>query len=72
MNTSRTDSRPWEHDSYSNERGWKNYDWLEHHTERDLTTAIWAIALVGALAIVIGCAMGYQETVIGAVTSALR
>ena len=72
MNTSRTDSTPLEIDSYDNERGWKNYDWLEHRTERDLTTVVWAIALVGALAIVIGCVMGYQAAVIGAVTDALR
>jgi len=72
MNTARTDSTPLEIDSYDNVRGWKNYDWLEHRTERDLTAVVWAIALVGALAIVIGCVMGYQETVIGAVLSASR
>ncbi len=59
-------------DSYDNERGWKNYDWLEHRTERDLTTVVWAIALVGALAAVIGCAMSYQAAAIGVVTNALR
>ncbi len=72
MNTSRTDATPLEIDSYDNERGWKNYDWLEHRTERDLTAVVWAIALVGALAIVVGCVMGYQAIVISAVTSALR
>ena len=72
MNTARTDSTPLEIDSYDNQRGWKNYDWLEHRTERDLTAVVWAIALVGVLAIVVGCAMGYQETVIGVITSALR
>jgi hypothetical protein len=72
MNTSRTNSTPHEFDSYDSGRGWKNYDWLEDRTERDLTAVVWAIALVGVLAIVVGCAWGYQETVIGAVTSALR
>ncbi len=72
MNTSRTDLTPLEIDSYDNRRGWKNYDWLDHRTERDLTTVVWAIALVGALAIVIGCVMGYQASAISAVMDALR
>jgi len=57
---------------YDNGRGWKNYDWLEHQTERDLTTVVWGIALVGALAILVSCFMGYQETIIAAITSALK
>ncbi len=57
--------------SYDNERGWKNYDWLEHQTERNLTAAVWGVALLGAIAIVVGCVAGYQTSIISAVTSAL-
>jgi hypothetical protein len=56
---------------YDNGRGWKTYDWTTQRVERDLTAWVWGIAVVVAMALVVGAIMGYQGAIIGAVTKAL-
>ena len=57
--------------NYDNDRGWKNYDWIESQTERTLTSVVWAITVLGAMVIVFTTVFTYEESVITAIIKAL-